>query len=149
MQLLDSIAKDCPCESNADQHRAKLTEVKWAKPAIHPLYYPMTDDQKIALSVKTENVSDGVNGSRIHLALYGYYEPAPSGEDKRQPVELPITLLGIDHDEDEVQSNDSKASRPETAPPSKCTPLNRSHRRRRLQSLPRRIRHLPRRSHHR
>ena len=87
--------------------RAKLTEVKWDDPQIHPLYFPKTDDQWVNLTIKTENVPDGTNGSRIHIALYGYYEEAPAGDDKRTPVELPISLLGIEKPEDfEVQSDE-------------------------------------------
>lgn len=106
----DSIAKDCPCEGAVDQQRARLTEVSWAKPEIHPLYYPENADQKIAVVIKTERVSDGTNGSRFEIGLWGYYEEAPAGEDKRAPVELPLSLLGLEKDEDvEVETGQLKS----------------------------------------
>jgi len=98
----DSITRDCPCEGGVSPQQARLTEVVWADGAkeIHPLYYPENDKQKAALSIKTASVADGADGSQLTIELWGYYEEAPAGDDTRQPVQLPVPLLGIDSSAD-------------------------------------------------
>ncbi len=100
----DSIARSCPCEGGATKGGARLTKVAWDRgvPAIHPRYFPEGKEQGVDLFVETMAVKDGVDGSGFTLRLYGYYEEAPEGDDTRHPVELPLSLLGIEKEADVV-----------------------------------------------
>ncbi len=89
-----------------------LYKVAWdsEKKEIHPIYYPENDKQKVALEIKTVCVPDGTDGSAFDIKLYGFYEERPKEEDNRTPVELPISLLGIDGPSDvEVKGGELKS----------------------------------------
>ena len=97
-----------------------ITELIWAggKKEIHPIYYPENNDQKIALTVKVLGFADDCDGSAFEIKLFGFTEAPPGeGEDKREPLELPLDMIGITGDTDiKVTGSELKNTRPAARP---------------------------------